>query len=119
MLFCVLLALGDPAPEEAPNYLYKILSPAAWEESQAGDKLALGPDDETFIHLAEDHQVERISRKFFSEHQKVVVIKLRVADLPGRLVKESNPGGTTEYYHLYDGYLPLQAVESHELVDNS
>jgi hypothetical protein len=32
--------------------------------------------------------------------------------LAGRLVKERNPGGTTEYYHLYEGSIPTSAVTS-------
>jgi len=31
---------------------YKILSPADWTRSQGQDRLVLGPDDRTFIHLA-------------------------------------------------------------------
>lgn len=116
LILCFLLALGDPASDDTPDYLYKILSPASWQSSKGSDRLMLGPDDDTFIHLAEAHQVERIANKFFSGHREVVIVKLRSNELQGRLVKESNPGGTVKYYHLYDGFLPLKAVESHRIM---
>ena len=116
LILCLLLALGDPAPDDTPTYLYKILSPASWQAGQESDRLALGPDDENFIHLAEAHQVERIANKFFSEYEEVVVVQLRTDELQGRLVKESNPGGEVKYYHLYDGFLPMKAVHSHRVM---
>ena len=116
LILCLLLALGDPASDDTPTYLYKILTSASWEAGRESDRLALGPDDEAFIHLAQAHQVERIANKFFSEHTEVVVVQLRTDQLVGRLVKESNPGGTVKYYHLYDGFLPMKAVESHRLL---
>lgn len=119
LIISVLLALGDPENDKTPKYLYKILSSAAWQESQGSDRLKLGPDDTAFIHLAEEHQVTRIAKKFFSKHAQVVVIQIRPDDLPGRLVKEANPGGTIKYFHLYDGYVPFTSVESHRVHENS
>lgn len=116
LILSYLLAL-TPEQDGTPEYLYKLLSPAAWQQSQGSDRLVLGPDDTVFIHLAEAEQVDRIAKKFFSEHAQVVVIQLKTDDLPGRLVKEANPGGTTKYYHLYDGYLPFEAVVSHRMHD--
>ena len=98
-----------------PVFLYKILSVDQWEQSQHGDHVVLGDSDEAFIHLSEEHQVPKIAQKFFAGQEKVIVLKLKTAELPGRLVKESNPGGTTEYYHLYNGTIPLSAVAAADL----
>lgn len=55
---------------------------------------------------------ERIAYRLFSEHGKFAVVKLRSDELVDRLVKWSNPGNTVEYYHFYEGVLPMKAVES-------
>ncbi|MCH9612390.1 MAG: hypothetical protein S4CHLAM102_08800 [Chlamydiia bacterium] len=92
-----------------PKYLYKILSLEAWEKSQKQPNLILPPMDDAFIHLAKEDQVHAILSKFWT-NQPHIVLKLRTESLPGRLVYETNPGGTTKYYHLYEGHLPLTAV---------
>jgi uncharacterized protein (DUF952 family) len=90
--------------------LYKILSLPAWQACQGQDRVSLGRDDAHFIHLAEADQVERIAAKFFADQSELVIVELDPQKLPGRLVHEANPGGETLYYHLYDGFLPFQAV---------
>ncbi len=37
-------------------------------------------------------------------------ITLDPTKFSGKLVKEKNPGGETEYFHLYEGKIPLTAV---------
>lgn len=107
-----------PLPETPPPHVYKILTPRAWEACQGRERLSLGPDDKTFIHLAEPEQVKRIAAKFFSQEPRVIVVELDPAKLPGRLVHEANPGGNTLYYHLYEGYLPFSAVTGHQTLAN-
>lgn len=116
LLLSLLLALGDLP---TPPHLYKILSLTAWTASQGQERLALGPDDARFIHLAEAHQIERIARKFFSGEPEVVVVELDPTQFVGRLVLEANPGGSQRYYHLYEGYIPQAAVVSHRVLKNS
>lgn len=69
--------------------------------------------NEDFIHLATEDQVEKIASKFFANPSEVVVLRLNVKELPGRLVYESNPGGSNKYYHLYESSILFKAIESH------
>lgn len=92
-----------------PPYLYKILSKDAWEESLQKGSLVLTADDTIFIHLATNEQVPRIADKFFKGIE-YIVLKVDTKKMQGRLVLESNPGGISQYYHLYDGVIPLEAV---------
>jgi len=93
-----------------PQSLFKILTLAQWKEGQEKKILILGDQDETFIHLAEEHQVVKIAKKFFKDQSQVVIIELDRNKLVGRLIKERNPGGETKYFHLYDGHLPFNAI---------
>ena len=36
--------------------------------------------------------------------------------LPGKLVLESNPGGKSRYYHLYQGAIPMEAITESKTV---
>lgn len=96
--------------KEAPRFLYKIVSKQLWQDSQASVSLKLTQHDMAFIHLSEREQLDKIIKKYFALESEVLVLKLDVNKLQGRLVKEKNPGGTTEYFHLYEGKIPLQAV---------
>lgn len=95
---------------EQPEYLFKIMTTERWAISQQENKLILDRvADHDFIHLAEEGQVERIAKKFF-DAQLIVVLKLDPTRLLGQLVYESNPGGVSKYWHLYDGSIPMEAV---------
>jgi uncharacterized protein (DUF952 family) len=96
--------------QDVPKFLYKILTKKEWEESKNENIIKLSPQDKTFIHLSEQDQVPKTITKFYAEEPEVVVLKIDTKRLKGTLKKESNPGGTTEYYHLYDGYIPQKAV---------
>ncbi len=95
----------------SPARLYKITTPDLWAQSKNGDRLILAELDKgAFIHLAEESDVERISKKFFPNEQQLIVLELDPKLLIGRLVFEKNPGGSQEYYHLYDGHIPIKAI---------
>lgn len=94
-----------------PQYLYKIVSKEEWQQSQLRNSVVLSPKDQAFIHLAKEDQVASIVQKFW-KNKEFFILKLSTNKLIGRLVYESNPGGTTLYYHLYDGRIPLEAVEN-------
>lgn len=49
--------------------------------------------------------------KKFWHDRDYVILKLNVRKLVGRLVYETNPGGSTQYYHLYEGKILLNAIE--------
>lgn len=97
-----------------PAYLYKIVSLADWEASQ--ETVNLSPDDDAFIHLSREDQLERITTKYWAHVPQYVVLKVETAKLPGKLVFEANPGGTSKYYHLYNGSIPKDAITDIKVV---
>jgi len=101
--------LQHPAGHGAPHYLYKIVSREEWSQSLQGNALILSPMDDEFIHLAQEDQVDHVAKKFWGGRD-FLTLKLDPNKLEGQLVLEANPGGTTLYYHLYDGSIPLEAV---------
>lgn len=102
------------ATDKPEFYVYKILTPAEWQHSQDKAFVVLsGIDVESlFIHLAEEKNYEEIAKRFANGATEAVILKLNPAKLTGRLVKETNPGDPTKYYHLYDGSIPMDAVVS-------
>lgn len=96
--------------EPPPDHLYKIVSILNWEASQGKKEVVLSSDDEPFIHLATKEQLERIAEKFWSHVPEYLILTLETDRLEGTLVYEANPGGTTKYYHLYNGVIPMEAV---------
>jgi uncharacterized protein (DUF952 family) len=93
-----------------PEYLYKIVSMEQWQESLMQNRIVLSTSDDKFIHLAKEDQVEEVVRKYWSDKNHMI-LKLSVEKLIGLLIYEANPGRSTKYYHLYDGSIPLEAVE--------
>lgn len=92
-----------------PEFLYKIVSPKEWQESKLQHRVIATPIDQGFIHLASEDQIAHVLQKFW-KNQEWVLLKLVSRKLQGRLVYETNPGGTNRYYHLYEGSIPLDAV---------
>lgn len=92
--------------------VYKILKLTEWEESQKLGFIKPSPLDveSNFIHLSEEYQVQKTIDKFMKNEKNIIILKLDPSKFEGRLVKEKNPGGEVEYYHLYEGKIPLQAV---------
>jgi len=95
---------------QPPKHLYKVLAYNLWQASLGKDALILPPEDDAFIHLSTQEQLERILVKFWGNVRKYVVLKIDPKLLEGKLVFESNPGGKTLYYHLYAGRIPNKAV---------
>lgn len=93
----------------APAYLYKVISQEEWQKSLLHNEIVKSPIDTEFIHLATEDQVSHVVQKFWN-NQDYIVLKLDSKRLIGRLVYEKNPGGNTQYYHLYEGTIPLDAV---------
>ena len=92
-----------------PKYLYKIVSPEQWKETQLVGNFIISNMDSLFIHLATKEQLEKILKKFWNNKEHVI-LKLLVDKLDGDLVLENNPGGINKYYHLYEGNIPLNAI---------
>lgn len=95
--------------QNSPEYLYKTISPEQWQESLLKNEIVKSSLDNEFIHLATEDQVNQIALKFWS-NMNYIVLKLASKKLVGRLIFETNPGGSTQYYHLYGGNIPLDAV---------
>jgi uncharacterized protein (DUF952 family) len=92
-----------------PQYLYKIVSPEEWQDSLLKNQVVASPLDKNFIHLATENQVAHVAQKFW-KGKSYIILKLDSKRITGRLIYETNPGGTTQYYHLYEGKIPLDAV---------
>jgi uncharacterized protein (DUF952 family) len=92
-----------------PEYLYKIVSQEQWQKSLLRNEVVGSSIDDEFIHLAKEDQVDHVVKKFWS-NMDYIVLKFASKKLVGRLIYEKNPGGSTEYYHLYEGNIPLDAV---------
>ncbi len=93
----------------SPEYLYKIVSKEQWQASASENDVILSPMDKDFIHFATEDQLPHVAKKFWN-NMDYIVLKVTSDKLIGRLVYETNPGGTTKYYHLYEGRIPLEAV---------
>lgn len=93
-----------------PNFLYKILSDDNWNQSQGKTDLKLSNLDSVFIHLSTEEQLDRIKNKFWADEKRFYILKLDCKKLKGKLVLESNPGGSNKYYHLYNGSIPLTSI---------
>lgn len=92
-----------------PKYLYKIVSPEEWQDSLRKNQVVTSPMDKDFIHLATEGQLAHVIQKFWNG-KSYIVLKLDSKKMSGRLICETNPGGTNQYYHLYEGSIPLDAV---------
>lgn len=93
----------------SPPYLYRIVSMEQWEESQKLNRIPRTSIDSEFFHLMTEEQTPDVVNKYWNQKDHIV-LKLDPQKLKGRLVKENNPGGTAQYYHLYEGEIPLDAV---------
>jgi uncharacterized protein (DUF952 family) len=100
---------------DVPEFLYKVVSKHDWNWSQEHPHVKVSSIDTQFIHLAMREQVPHVLEKFWAKDHDVVILQLDPSKLVGRLVKEKNPGGETEYYHLYEGSIPRETVV--EVVD--
>lgn len=92
-----------------PEHLYKIISSEQWQKSLLQNEIVGSPIDKEFVHLAKDDQLDHVAQKFWN-NMDYIVLKLASKKLVGRLIFETNPGGSTQYYHLYEGNIPLDAV---------
>lgn len=92
-----------------PGYLYRIVSTEQWQVSLLQNQVVNSSLDKNFIHLATEEQLTHITQKFWNNKDHII-LKLASKKLTGRLIYEVNPGGTTLYYHLYEGNVPLDAV---------
>lgn len=111
------ISMQEEDKNEIPEYLYKILSLEEWDKSLTQTSLVLAKKiDKGFIHLATEDQLEKVLKKYWSNDPEYVILKVATKDLFGKLIYESNPGGTNKYYHLYEGSIPLHAVVEFKII---
>jgi len=67
--------------------------------------------DAHFIHLSTEDQLDKILEKYWKGVSEYIILKLKVAELQGKLVLEANPGGANKYYHLYGGGIPMSSIQ--------
>lgn len=99
-----------------PQYLYKIISLRNWQATQSRKTAQLSTEDDAFIHFSTQNQLEKIIGKYWADASQFVILKIDCEKLEGRLVFETNPGGTTKYYHLYDGLIPFNSIVESRIV---
>jgi|TARA_B110000495_G_C22995540_1_gene586871 uncharacterized protein (DUF952 family) len=115
LIFALLLIGCTSTNKSEPDfYVYKILTPVEWQQSQGKEYVVLSAIDQSgeFVHLAEAKNYQDIARRFSGGATEAIILKLDPNKLAGDLVKEANPGDPTEYYHLYGGRIPMDAVVS-------
>lgn len=117
--FSPTLIKAEGEPNMPPKYLYKVLLPNDWEESKNLPNVKLGSFDREFIHFSTEEQLNKIIEKYFKDAKKVIILKIETDKLSGKLIFEVNPGGSTKYYHLYQGSIPKESIfETKELIKN-
>jgi len=102
--------------EAPPPFLYKIISSTHWQATQRVNAVRLSADDNAFIHFSKEDQLERILDKYWADAEQVVILKIATEKLQGKLVYEVNPGGSTRYYHLYEGFIPFSSIAESKII---
>ena len=105
----LLLSVQSFANVPTPHFLYKILSPAAWTESQGMQSAVINSPEETYILLTREDQLTHLLDKNWA-NIPAVVLKVDASKLVGDLVFEEDATESGEYYHLYNGQIPQDAV---------
>src|SRR5579871_5270212 len=78
----------------SPQYLYKILSLRNWQATQSRKTVQLSAEDDAFIHFSTQDQLERIVEKYWADAPQLVILKIDSSQLEGKMLFETNPGGT-------------------------
>lgn len=104
-------SLEMPGEINTPDYLYLIMPKGEWEISDQQKELVIGAGHESFIHFSTQEQVGPIVNKYYIGID-YVVLKVETQKIEGRLVFEANRGGSSKYFHLYEGKIPFDAVKA-------
>lgn len=101
---------------QSPQYLYKVLSLRNWQATQNRETVQLSAEDDAFIHFSTEGQLERIIGKYWSDAPQLVILKIDSRKLKGELLFEANTGGSTKYYHLYNGFIPFSSILESKII---
>ncbi len=116
IFFLMLIAWGTMDALPTPKYLYKILSYRNWQSTLGTKVVVLSGNDDEFIHFSTEAQVDRIIEKYWGDASQYVMLKIDAQKLQGELKYEANSSGVNKYYHLYEGFIPIQAILEAKIV---
>lgn len=101
---------------QSPPCLYKVLSLRNWQATQNRKTVQLSAEDDAFIHFSTKDQLEKIIEKYWVDAPQLVILKIDSSKLEGELIFELNAGGSTKYYHLYNGFIPFSSILESKIV---
>ena len=99
-----------------PQYLYKVLSLRNWQATQNRNTVLLTTEDCKFIQFLKEDQIQEYLTKNGPDENQFVVLKIDISKLDGKLALESNPEEITQYFRLYDGFIPFHSISESKIV---
>jgi uncharacterized protein (DUF952 family) len=100
------------------SLIFKLLTIDEWKQFQSDKKLfgnALDNKD-GFIHMSRAEQVRKTVERYFASRSDVMLVAVDPEKVVGKIVPELAKNG--EYYpHIYDGFVPIEAVQSADLLN--
>ena len=96
---------------EDHTWVYKICPSETWQQAQASGELSFSEDDQRdgYMHLSTESQVKGTLQKHFAGQEDLVLLALRVKDLPSDALRWEKSRGEQLFPHLYTA-LPSSAV---------
>ena len=106
-----------PSPTETPEFVYKIVSRAAFDAANAGAGFPRMPIDEAdgYIHLSTAAQLGETLRLYFAGQHDIVVFAVRCTDMGAGLRWEASRGDDLFPHHYGD--LAPSAIGRHVALD--
>ena len=99
-------------PEQAPNYIYKILTEMQWQKMDEHEFHytygSVMDKKDGYMHLSQSHQVEKVAKKYFDHLEKGRLVKLDYKKIADQIKWE--PSSTGELFpHSYEP-IPKDAI---------
>ncbi len=92
------------------NLIYHMTTQPEWDEAvKLGEYRARSLATEGFIHASTKDQLEASANRHFARNASIVLLKIDLDLVRGRVVWENSPHSATPFPHLY-GPLILDAV---------
>lgn len=101
---------------DPPRFIYRLVRPDRWAEAMQAGTFTGEADDvrDGFIHFSTAGQLPGTLEKHYSDHDRLALVEVPVAELGETLKWESSRGGDL-FPHLY-GDLPMLAVATLRLI---
>lgn len=96
--------------EPIPNFIYKIVTAALWEQAGPDDMVEGMPIDlkDGYMHFSTAEQLRETMRLHFKGQKDLILLAVRVEDVADNLKWEASRGGDL-FPHLY-APLPVKTV---------